>query len=398
MTPKSFSILKIILLLAPFVLALPVAMDIYVPALPSIATLFQVSAGKMQLTLAVFMFTAGLMQLFIGPLSDQRGRKSICFVMTLIFALGTVLCARAHSANQLIIFRCIQAMGACGMMVIGFAIVRDLYAGKKSAQVYSYLNGLISFSPMFAPFIGSYLDVYFGWPSTFLALLIIAGASLIVIALYLPETLHKNNRVLFNISIIKKYKEISKNPIFMLYNATGAIGLSYLYLFCSISPYVIIRLLHIPEIYYGLYFCFMGISFFIGSFLSGYIVHRLGIFNTVILGIFITLMGGITMTLWYFITGLTIHNFIWPMLLIGIGGTFCMGAGNGGAMEPFAENAGAASALGGAIRFVFSSLLGSLLITTKVTSTLPLAIPAVIFSIIELIVFLKYKNLLKFSE
>lgn len=99
MTPKSFSILKIILLLAPFVLALPVAMDIYVPALPSIATLFQVSAGKMQLTLAVFMFTAGLMQLFIGPLSDQRGRKSICFVMTLIFALGTVLCA-ATSNNK----------------------------------------------------------------------------------------------------------------------------------------------------------------------------------------------------------------------------------------------------------------------------------------------------------
>src|SRR3990167_11327916 len=179
MTPKPFSILKIILLLAPMVLALPVAMDIYVPALPSIATLFQVSAGKMQLTLAVFMFTAGLMQLFIGPLSDQRGRRSICFIMTLIFALSTVLCARAHTANQLIIFRCIQAMGACGMMVIGFAIVRDLYAGKKSAQVYSYLNGLISFSPMFAPFIGSYLDVYFGWPATFLALLIIAGASLI---------------------------------------------------------------------------------------------------------------------------------------------------------------------------------------------------------------------------
>ena len=130
----------------------------------------------------------------------------------------------------------------------------------------------------------------------------------------------------------------------------------------------------------------MGISLFIGSFLSGYIVSKIGIYKTVVVGLVITLIGGITMTGWYVITGLTINNFIFPMLLIGIGGTFCMGAGNGGAMEPFPEDAGAAAALSGAMRFIFAGVLGSLVITSNINSTLPLAIPAIIFSAVGLVI------------
>ncbi|MCX7124181.1 MAG: multidrug effflux MFS transporter, partial [Gammaproteobacteria bacterium] len=346
----------------------------------------------------LFMITAGLMQLIVGPLSDCYGRRLISFIMTVIFAVGTILCSFSHNIEQLILFRCLQAVGACGMLVVGFAIVRDLYSGRKSAQAYSYLNGMISFSPMFAPFIGSYLDVYYGWPSTFLALLIIAIFGLIVIIFWLPETLLTYHRKVFRISIIRKYKQIGKNPVFFFYNTSACVGLSYLFLFCSISPYIIIRLLHIPEIDYGFYFCYMGISFFIGSFISGYIVSKFGIYNTVLLGLILSLLGGITMTAWYFTTGLTINNFIWPMLLIGIGGTFCMGAGNGGAMEPFPEDTGTAAALGGALRFLFAGILGSIVITSKVTSTLPLALSAIIFSAIGILIFLVMRARLQFQE
>jgi hypothetical protein len=107
----------------------------------------------------------------------------------------------------------------------------------------------------------------------------------------------------------------------------------------------------------------------------------------VIIGFYISLAGGILMTCWYFITGLTINNFIWPMLLIGIGGTFGMGAGSGGAMEPFEHQAGRASALSGAFRFLFAAIIGSVLITKNVSSTLPLALPAVCFNIIGIILF-----------
>ena len=170
----NYSVRKLVLLLSPLVVGLAFAMDIYVPALPHISMLFDVSASQMQMTLTVFMLTAGLMQLIVGPLSDHYGRKLLCQMMIFVFALGTVLCSFAVSIETLILSRIVQAIGACGMMVVGFAIVRDVFSGVESAKVYSFLNGIIAFSPMFAPFIGGYLDVYYGWPSTFLALLVIA--------------------------------------------------------------------------------------------------------------------------------------------------------------------------------------------------------------------------------
>ncbi len=98
------------------------------------------------------------------------------------------------------------------------------------------------------------------------------------------------------------------------------------------------------------------------------------------------------MALWYFITGLTINNFIWPMLLIGIGGTFGLGAGSGGAMEPFGDTAGAAAALSGSFRFLFSAILGMVVINKNISSTLPLALPAVLFSLVGLILFLSQRK------
>lgn len=381
------SISGLVLILLPLVLSLPFAMDIYVPAVPHLASLLHVTANEMQLTLTLFMFSAGFLQLIIGPVSDHYGRKLICFICIIIFTVGTLLCSSASSLTQLILYRVIQAAGSCGMLVLAFAIVRDIFSGTDSAKCYSYLNGMIAFSPMFAPFIGSYLDVKFGWPDTFRVLIVFSILSAISIGCFLKESLTEENKIKLGYHIFQTYKDITKNSVFSIYTFFSGVGLSYLYLFCSISSYIIIRQLHIPEIDYGYYFCFMGISFFIGGFLSGLIVGKIGIYNTVLLGFIITLIGGSIMAIWYSITGLTIDNFIWPMLLIGIGGTFAMGAGNGGAMEPFEHNVGAASALSSAFRFVFAALLGTLVIGKEVTSTLPLAIPAIIFSIAGLIVF-----------
>lgn len=377
-------------------LGVPFAMDIYVPALPQIAHIFRVSAGNMQLTLTVFMLTVGVVQLFFGPLSDHCGRKGLGLLMISIFSAGTLLCSFAHSIYELVTYRIIQALGSGGMLILSRAIVRDIFDGEQSAKAYSFLGGIMAFSPMLAPFIGSYLDVSLGWPSTFLFLLILALAAFITLGLGLPETLMKSRRHQMKLTFLLEYGQIVKHPVFLMYTISTTMGLSYLYLFCSISPYIIIRLLHIPEIDYGFYFCFMGISFFMGSMLSGYIVDKIGIYRTVLLGLFVTLIGGIIMAAWYFIVGLTIDNFVWPMLLIGTGGTLCMGAGNGGAMAPFPRRAGAAAALLTSCQFSFSAILGAFLIYGSVSSTLPLALPAIVFSVSGLIVFIICRPYLDF--
>lgn len=377
---------KLILALTPMVLALPLAMDIYVPAIPHLTREFQASDTQMLLTLNCFMLSAGFMQLIIGPVSDHFGRRRIGLLTILCFALGSLLCGFAVNVWQLLLFRILQALGSCGMMVLGFAMVRDLYSGDKSAQAYSFLNGMISFSPIFATFIGSYLDLYLGWSSTFWSLLLVAIAAVFTIGWWLDDTLPVSQRTRISADLPSQYWQVLKNRDFLVYCMASAIGHCYLYLFCALSPYLIIRCLEIPQTQYGFYFCFMGISLLIGSFIGGVIVERLGIFKTCLLGYFITLCGGLWMLGWYLQFGLSVENFIYPMLLIGVGGTFCMGAGAGGAMEPFDKSRGAAAAALGALRFLFAGVVGYFLINKTVDSTLPLAVPAVLFSITGILV------------
>jgi DHA1 family bicyclomycin/chloramphenicol resistance-like MFS transporter len=382
--------LQLINLLFALVIALPFAMDIYVPALPDMAGYFSVTPAAMQLTLTLFMFSASLMQLIIGPLSDQAGRKPILLLSIGLFGIGSVLCATSYSLASLVIYRMIQAAGCCGMMALAFAVVRDVAEGKESAIIYAYLNGIVSFSPIFAPFIGSFLDIYFGWRATFIALLVIVTWAFISIGGFLPETLEK--RKPFNFTIFKEYWDIFQHPRFFYYTLISAIGVSYFYLFCSMSPYIIITVLHLPKSHYGYYFCFMGTSLLLGSFLAGKVVEHYGVYRTCLIGVILSLLGGVIMLAWHMVSGLSIANFIWPMLIIGVGGAFQLGMGTAGLMEPFQDTAGAAAGLGGALRFAFMATAGAVFIRKNIDSTLPLSLAAVGFSLLALLIMLKKKN------
>lgn len=382
---SSYSKLSTILILGPMAISIALAMDVYIPAIPDLARHFHVSPSAMQYTLSVFLFVSGLMQLVLGPLADRFGRRVVSFFSIGIFAIGSMLSACAHSLDTLIIYRSIQAIGASGMIAASFAVVRDRFSGRESAQVYSYLNGMISFSPMFAPSIGGFLDVYYGWQATFYFLLGIAALSFCCVFWGLAKETRYAHQGTLDTKFWHDYARIMRHPIFWKYNYAGAIGLSYLFIFFSISPYLIIVQLGISELHYGFYFCFMGASVFIGSMLSSEGVKRIGVDQTVILGYGLSFVGGILMLCWFYSLGLTLYGFILPMVLIGIGGTMGMGAGGGGAMEPFGHIAGSAAALGGATRFLFAATLGALVVPNHVVSTLPLAYPAVILPVMGIV-------------
>lgn len=385
---------KIVWPLAPMALAYALAADIYIPALPHVGRALHASATTMQLTLSLFMLGAGVAQLVFGPLSDQFGRRRISLVAIALFALGTLLCTLAHSATALTLYRIIQGSGAIAMLISAYAIVRDHYHGNASAKAYSYLTAIVSLSPLFAPFIGSYLDIHFGWRASFVALLLVALWATLAIYIAIPESLPDNRRVKVGVHVITEYKNILLNRRFCYYSLSTAFGLCYLFIFCSISPYIIMTLLHVSELHYGYYFAILGIAMLSGGLLSSFLVGKLGIYRTVLLGFFVSLCGGIMMALWNHYAGLSLPVFIWPMLFIGMGAAFGLSAGNAGAMEPFGHHAGAAAALNGAIRFLLSAIVGVIVVHRGVTSVLPLAIPAILFSLIGIVSFICYKKTL----
>lgn len=134
---KKNSILKTLIALSPMALALPLAMDIYVHAVPRITAVFQTTPAIMQLTLNLFMLFSGVAQLFIGPLTDRFGRQCRELALIVIFTLDTVLCSQAAGITSLIFGSLIQAIGSCGMLVLSFTIARDRHEGAPLAQCWN---------------------------------------------------------------------------------------------------------------------------------------------------------------------------------------------------------------------------------------------------------------------
>lgn len=380
------SITAAVAILAPGAIALALAMDIYIPAVPKLVHIFNTTEFAMELTLVLFMVFSGLAQLVIGPISDQYGRVRTLVTCILLFTAGSVLCALSNHIGELIAFRILQAIGSCGMLVVVNAIVRDVFSGVESAKAYSYINGAIAFSPLFAPAIGSVIDIHLGWRFVFLFAALF-GVLNLILTFFIQETLPRRRRKPFTLSVFYRYGQVLCNKQFLAYALSATFGLSYLFTFFAISSFILIHLLHVPEIDFGIFFGFMGASFLIGSVISAQVVGHFGVYKTVMVGNAIALFGGVLMVAWYWIGGLSVAGFVVPMLPLGIGGTISMGSGASGAMEPFGEFPGAASAALGSMEFLLSALIGGIAVSHTITSPLPLGIGGVIFSLGLLIAF-----------
>ena len=384
----------IILILSPLILAIAIPLDIYAPSIPEIREYFGVNQSVMQLTVSLFELITGVGQLVVGPLSDQIGRRKVVLASIFLLFLGSMICAFSFDMSWFIFGRVIQAMGSCGMMVTCFAIVRDLFSEKECGHVYSFLNSTISLSPLLVPVVGGYLAYFFNWRATFIFLGIIAVAIFVLAKKDINETLDPKNQRTLRKEFFLDYLQLFRNSQFCAYAFCSSAGLACFLTFFSSASYIIITLLKTPEQHFGFYFATIGISFFLSSLFCGHITKFLGAFRTVLIGGFLIFLSGLTMFFWYYHFGLSISGFMWPMMLMSLGGAFVMGAGAGGAISPFPEMAGTASALFGCLQFVFAFVVSQIVLHWKVKSTLPLSYTLIALGIASvLVMLLSYRKL-----
>lgn len=369
----SRTLLGTISILSPLIFSFAIALDIYVPSIPQIRHYFGVSQDTMQLTVSLYLLVTGLLQLIMGPVSDQIGRRKVALLGSFFLIIGSVVCAISFNITFLILGRIIQALGACGMMVACFAIVRDLFSENECARVYSFLNSTISLSPLVAPLIGGYLAYWFNWRISFVFLAVIATIIFVSTLFNINETLDPKNKRNLEKEFFMDYWRVLKSARFLVYTFGACASFTCFLIFFSSSSYIIINLLHIPEQHFGYYFASIGVVFFFASLLSGYATKHLGIYKTVLIGACLMFVAGVVMLSWYYYFGLSIEAFMWPMMIMGVGGAFVMGAGAGGAISPFPEMAGTASALFGCLQFVFAFVVSQIVLAWPVRSTLPLS-------------------------
>ena len=256
----------------------PFAIDMYLPALPSIGGTLHATPAAVQMSLMVFFITLGVCQLVYGPLSDIFGRKLPIYAGLAIFTIGSVGCAFAPNINVLIGFRVLQSLGACAGMVVPRAVVRDLYTGHDATRLMSLLMLVVSISPILAPLTGSLIIAGFGWRGVFWALTSAGAITLLLAATQLKETREIQRRADSSwASAIAAYRKLLADPAFLGLTFVGAFGVSSFFIYLASASFVIVNHYGLTPTMFSLCFALNAAAFFGVSQLTARMTAKYGL-------------------------------------------------------------------------------------------------------------------------
>jgi MFS transporter, DHA1 family, multidrug resistance protein len=367
----------------------PLSTDMYLPSLPSLVRVFETDVPTVQLTLSAFMVAFALSMLVYGPLSDRFGRRPVLIGGTAIYVLASVACALAPTIEVLIGARVLQAFGACAGPVIGRAVVRDVWGRDKAATVLAYIATAMALAPAIGPIIGGWLDVAFGWASTFWALAGFSGLALVMVVLLLGETnAHRNPDATSFGGLAKSYGALLRHRVYLGYVLTVSASYSVIFCFISGSSFVLIDVVGLTPDLYGLSFAGVVIGFMIGSFTSARISSRLGGAQMILMGGCLTALGGLVMAGFAWTSAPTVWTVVGPQAFAMIGVGFIMPNAQAGAIGPFPTMAGAASALMGFTQMGLAAMVGLGIAVAFDGTARPMATGVAIAGVLALTAFL----------
>ena len=231
---------RMIVVLGALVALGPLTIDMYLPALPKMADDLSVSSSVAQLTLTGTLAGLALGQLIVGPLSDSLGRRGPLMAGIVLHMLASLLCLFAPNIVVLGVARGLQGIGAAAAMVVAIAVVGDLFAESAAATVLSRLTLVLGVAPVVAPSLGAAVLLKASWYWVFAALVVLAGALLLLAALALPETLPAAHRRPLKVrSIAATYLELLREVRFVILVLVGALAMSGLFAYIAGASFVL---------------------------------------------------------------------------------------------------------------------------------------------------------------
>ncbi|MFT4183569.1 MAG: multidrug effflux MFS transporter [Rhizobium sp.] len=335
----------------------PFAIDMYLPALPSIGKDLAAQNNVVQLSLLFFFIPFAVFQLLYGPLSDMWGRKAPLYIGIGLFAVASVGAATASNIETLIAFRFLQGIGGAAGMVVPRAIVRDMHTGVQAARLMSLLMLVFSISPILAPLTGSAVIAFYGWRGVFWAVTIAALIGLVLLSTQLEETRTKAERSQSGLrSAMAAYRLLLADRNFLTLTFIGGLGISSFLVYLANSPFVLIDHYRLTPTQYSVAFSVNAVSFFAVSQLTGWLGERFGLLRVMRFAVtaFATTMAALALVMSLGFTQLPV---LVVFLFVGYGflglvipTTAVL------ALEDHGEIAGTASALMGTLQFVTAAV------------------------------------------
>ena len=254
----------------------PFSIDAYLPAFPNIQASLNATPLEVQQSLTFYMLAFAAMVLWHGALADAFGRRNVVLVSLVMFAIGTLGCASAHTVHYLWVFRVMQGVSAGAGVVVGRAIIRDLYDDAAAARLLSLVTMIFSIAPAIAPILGGWIVTLFDWRAIFLSLL--AYTILLFIYCYrrLPETLPPHKRQPFNPRYLaRNYGDILRSPLFLMKSGVVALNFAGLFVYIAAAPEFLPRHLGLGPSQFGWLFIPAVSGIFLGALAANRMAGRM---------------------------------------------------------------------------------------------------------------------------
>lgn len=376
----------------------PFAIDTYLPAFFSMATDLKASPLEMQQTLSVYLAAFAFMFLFHGALSDSFGRKPIIIAGLIGFLAGSIGCALSSDIGSLLLFRGLQGLSVGAGMVVGRAMIRDLFDETQAQKLMAMVTLWFGIAPAVAPIIGGYLYIWFGWPSIFWFLAAITLALIVVITLSIHETHPVEKRQPFRPRpLFAGYREVGANVPFLLLSLAVGFNFNAFFLYFMSAPVYATDILKLgPQEFAWLFI--PGIAgIMTGAFISGSVAGNLSYSKTIALG-YRFMAGAAIINLLYvqFFTS-SIPWAVVPIYAYAIGSALAMPSLSLIVLDMFPTRRGMAASLQGFVSGIVNAVTAGIISPLVSHSALWLAIAMLLLMGAGLLCWLLYLKMQKSS-
>lgn len=269
----------------------PFSIDTYLPSFHDIGRSLGASQLEVQQTLTAYLLPFSVMMLWHGAISDAVGRRRFLLAGLVLYILAALACLTASRIEHLWLGRAAMGISAGVGMVVGRAVIRDLYAGADAQRLMAHVGAIFAIAPAVAPIIGGWLQSWFGWRAVFIFLVAFAGLLFLACWRWLPETLPREQRQSLHPGhLARAYSRTMTDPAFVAACAAVAFQFVGMFIYVLSAPVFLVQHLGFSEREFAWLFIPLTSGMMFGSWLSGRLAGHLPAAATVRLGYL--LMGG----------------------------------------------------------------------------------------------------------
>jgi len=354
----------------------PLSLNILVPATPGLVATLKTDPATVQLTVSLYLLGLAVSQLALGPLSDRFGRRPVVLCGLLVTVVSSFVALFASSIGEIILARTIQAFGASTGLVIGRAIIRDLYERERAAAMIGWVATVMVVAPMVTPLIGGILDTAFGWEATFVFVGVYALLVLFWSWTSLQETRPDHVTSGGLRFLVRETRALFKSRAFNAYVLAATLGSATFFAFLGGSPHVVIELMGESSAAYGAWFIITAFGYMLGNFAAANLSPRFGIDTMIRAGLGIELLGALVtiLAVWLFPFGGPATIFP-TQFLVSFGNGTLLPSAIAGAVSVRPQAAGTASGIVGCAQMAVGALAaqGTSWIVAGSMTALPMA-------------------------